>query len=119
MIVLDHIDPAMLVSANRRIHHMQRAKVCRYWRERIGDVIPFTDTETVERAHVTIHVRYPDNRRRDVGNLYPYVAKPLVDGLVDCGWLWADDDAHLIGPDLRREYPNGPHRIRIDIEEAT
>lgn len=118
MIVLEGFDPSMLISANKRIHHHQRAKVCRYWRELVtvtllaGDRMPYFD-----RGRVIIHYRYPTNHRREVSNLYPYVAKPIVDALVDCGFFKDDSDEYVVGPDPRRDRPNGPHRIRIEIEE--
>lgn len=119
MIVIEGFDPKMLVSANQRIHHHQRAKVCRYWREKTGALTHLAGASTGhDQLHITIHVRYPTNHRRDVGNLYPFVAKPLVDGLVDAGALDDDDDHHVLGPDLRRDYPNGPHRIRIHVTPA-
>ena len=115
MIVLEGFDPKMLVSANRRIHHMKRAEVCRYWRG-VG-IRGGVRVEPVERARIIIHFRFPTNRKRDTPNLYSYVAKPLVDGLVDAGALvHGDDDRWIVGPDIRRSYPNGPHQISIEIE---
>jgi chorismate mutase len=31
-LIIDNVDPALLVSVNRRIHHHQRAKICAHWR---------------------------------------------------------------------------------------
>lgn len=117
MIVLEDFDPAMLVSANKRIHHHERAKVCRYWRELAYNATLADDTFYESRARIVIHYRYPTNHRREVSNLYSFVAKPLVDGLVDAGLFVDDSDQYVIGPDARRDYPNGPHRIRIEINE--
>ena len=69
------------------------------------------------RVRIILTVRFNDKRRHDVGNLYPYVAKPIVDGLVDARLVPDDDDAHVIGPDLRRDPEKGPHRITITIED--
>lgn len=115
-LILDDINPRRIVTANRRIHHMVRSEVCAYWR-RLGheagrDVGPF------ERVHITLTFRFPTSQRRDVGNLYPYVAKPLVDGLVDAQVIPDDDDLHCIGPDLRRDPEKGPARITVSIEES-
>ena len=56
--------------------------------------------------------RFPDDRRRDTGNLYPTI-KALLDGLVDAGVLCGDHDGLVEGPWLRRIYPNGPLRLRL------
>lgn len=123
MIILNDPDPKQLVSGNRRIHHFQRAQVCAYWRDqaRIAALGAYGHADLGEawhtRARIVLTFRFPDLRRRDVSNLYPYVAKPIVDGLVDARVLPDDDDLHLIGPDLRRDPERGPHRVLIDIQE--
>lgn len=123
MIVLDDITATRLVSGNRRIHHMVRANVCAYWRklahDAAVDAYGWADVGETwhQRAHITVTIRFPDKRRRDVSNLYPYVAKPLVDGLVDARVIPDDDDLHVIGPDLRRDPEKGPHRVVIDIRD--
>ena len=123
MIVLEDFNPRRLVSANKRIHHHTRADICSYWRKlartAAEDAYGHADEGESwhQRVRVVITFRYPDRKRRDVGNLYPYVAKPLVDGMTDAQ-LWPDDsDAWLIGPDLRRDPEKGPHRITIEIED--
>lgn len=122
-LLLDDINPRRLISANRRIHHMVRAEVCGYWRklahDAAVDAYGWADAGETwhERVRVVLHVRFPDLRRRDVGNLYPYVAKPIVDGLVDARLIPDDDDHHCIGPDLRRDPERGPARIAIEIED--
>lgn len=124
MILLEDINPRRLVSANRRIHHMVRSQVCAYWRElarnAARDAYGIADEGCTwhRRARVVITYRFPDLRRHDVGNLYPYVAKPIVDGLVDAKILPDDDDLHCIGPDARRDPERGPHRIAISVEEV-
>jgi crossover junction endodeoxyribonuclease RusA len=122
-LTIDVAHPRRLVSGNRRIHHMVRAEVCAYWRKLAHDVAVdaygYADVGQAwhQKARIVVWVRFPDKRRRDVSNLYPYVAKPLVDGLVDARVLPDDDDHHLIGPDLRRDLTRGPHQVRIDIED--
>jgi hypothetical protein len=122
-LILDVADAKQLVSGNRRIHHMVRAKVCAHWRRAAHDLAiaeyGWADVGCTwhQRARIVITVRFPDLRRRDVSNLYPYVAKPLMDGLIDARVLPDDDDRHVIGPDLRRDPDRGPHRICIDIED--
>src|SRR5690349_14468967 len=124
-LVLDDLIATRCISANRRIHHFLRAEVCAYWRklahDAAVDAYGWADAGQTwhHRVRVVIHVRFPDKRRRDVGNLYPYVAKPIVDGLVDARVIPDDDDHHCIGPDLRRDYDRGPLQVRIRIEDAT
>ena len=69
------------------------------------------------RARVECAFQFTDARRRDVGNLAP-TAKAIVDGLVDYGLLPDDDDAHLIGPDLRRG-PKSPDGIGLVVVTVT
>lgn len=122
-LVLDDIVATRLVSGNRRIHHMVRAQVCAYWRKLAHDAATsaygWADVGETwhQRARIVITARFPDLRRRDVSNLYPYVAKPIVDGLIDARVLPDDDDRHVVGPDLRRDLERGPHRITIRIED--
>jgi len=123
VLTLDDINARRLVSANRRIHHHVRAEVCAYWRKLAHDAAieayGWADVGQAwhGRVRIVVTVRFPDLRRRDVSNLYPYVAKPLVDGLVDARVIADDDDRHVIGPDLRRDLSRGPHRILIGIED--
>ena len=122
-LVLEDFNPRRLVSGNRRIHHMVRAEVCASWRKLAHDVAVaaygYADVGEAwhERVKITVTVRFPDLRRRDVGNLYPYVAKPIADGLVDARVIADDDDRHVVGPDLRRDPDRGPHRILVHIED--
>lgn len=122
-ITIDTFDPKRLISGNRRIHHHTRAQVCAYWRKLAHDAAidayGYADVGCSwhQRARIVVTVRFPDLRRRDVSNLYPYVAKPIVDGLVDARVFPDDDDRHVVGPDLRRHPDRGPRLIHIDIEE--
>ena len=116
------VDPALLVSGNRRVHWSERARLARHWRH-LGYITAHQHRilgyRTYARAHITVTFTFPTRHRRDVGNLTTHVVKPLVDGIVDAGLLPDDDDAHLVGPDLRRDPTPGPHAIRIDIEDLT
>lgn len=124
-LILDDLDPTKLVTANKRIHHMTRSTVCAYWRRLAHDVAvnAYGHADVGQtwhtRVRIVITVRFPTRRRRDVGNLYPYVAKPIVDGLVDARIIPDDDDHHCIGPDLRRDPNLGPVRISVAIEDLT
>jgi len=109
--------PCAFINANDRLHHAPKAKLTRTWRDLAAATINtgwFPDR--YQRAHITVAIRFPNNRRRDVGNLYP-TAKAIVDGCVDANLLSDDDDKHVIGPDLRRDYPNGEPRVTVTIEE--
>lgn len=123
VVTLDDFDPARLVSANRRIHHHVRARVCAYWRllghDLIVDEYGRADVGQTwhPRAHITVTFRFPDKRRRDVLNLYPYVVKPLVDGFVDGRLIPDDDDRHLV-LDIRRDLEPGPHRIAVEVSTS-
>lgn len=126
-VVLDEVDPKQIISANKKLHHQQAGKVRRYWRALAHaaalDAYGYADEGCSwhQRARITIWVRWPDRRRHDVGNLYSYVAKPIVDGLVDARLLPDDDDLHLVGPDLRRDLDRGPHQLSIyvtDLDEG-
>jgi hypothetical protein len=118
--------PGSLVSANRRISYWKRAELQKLWR-RVARTLAANDQtlhgawyapdyDTPPRARITVTIRFPNRRTRDVGNYYPLVAKPIVDGLKDAGWLVDDSDDHLIGPDLRRDPELGPHRVTVRIE---
>lgn len=109
--------PAALINANQRLHHHAKAKLTRAWRNAALDaVMSGFHPHHYTRAHITIAIRFPTNHRRDVGNYYP-TAKAIVDGLVDAQLLADDNDTHVVGPDMRRDTPNGPLRITVTLEE--
>ena len=95
------VHKAQILLANHRVHWSTRARITRTLRQ-----IAYLEARRValprfERAHLVVTVMWPDRRRRDVANVHPTI-KALVDGLVaDYGALPDDDDAHLLGPDLR------------------
>lgn len=108
--------PCDFISANGRLHYQARARLTRAWREAMcAEVERHFLPDRYDRAHITVHIRFPDNIRRDVGNYFP-TAKALVDGLVDMQVIADDNDEIITGPDMRREYPNGPARVTVHIE---
>lgn len=110
--------PAELISLNDRHHHMKRAALTKAWRHHTH--AKFADLArkhgTIERARIVVTYRFPTDRRRDVGNLQ-ITTKAICDGIVDSGLLVDDDDLHLVGPDNRRERPNGPPRVSVVVYE--
>ena len=102
------------MSSNARPHWSVEREVHQYWRGLAR--LMFNRQPHCERAHLTITFTFPDRRRRDLHNLVHHVVKPIVDGVVDSGVLPDDDDAHLIGPDLRRNPERGPFQVTVTIE---
>lgn len=116
-LVITLTPPCDFISANDRLHHHAKAKLTRAWRDHAAAVVNAGwNPHYYERAHITVAIRFPTNHRRDVGNYYP-TAKAIVDGLVDATLLRDDNDRHVIGPDMRREYPNGTPRVTVTIKE--
>ncbi len=95
--------PPRLLTSNLRLHWATRALLTRQWREAAHWAAKAAKLpKGLERVHIvaTVHPG-KGGRLRDAHNVYP-TGKAAVDGLVDYGLLADDDDAHLIGPDLRR-----------------
>ena len=113
MTVLTIDPPADLINANQRLHYHAKAKLTAAWRKAAAESVGF-DPYHYPRAHITVAIRFPTNHRRDVGNYYP-TAKAILDGLVDAALLPDDNDRHVIGPDMRRDHPNGPLRVTVTI----
>lgn len=109
--------PCAYINANDRLHYHAKAKLTALWRDAANVHARAIEDVRFDRAHITVSIRFPTNHRRDVGNLYP-TAKAILDGLVDAGVLVDDDDTRVIGPDMRRIYPNGPPLVRVTIEET-
>lgn len=63
-------------------------------------------------VRVWVEVTFPNNRRRDSGNL-----APTAKALVDAGVIPDDCDGLLEGPFVRRVYPNGSPRLRVIVEQ--
>jgi len=118
-ITLTLTPPCAFINANQRLHHYKRAELTRTWRAlTAATVADGWHPYHYKRAHITVSIRFATNHRRDVGNFYP-TAKAIVDGLVDAKVLADDNDDCITGPDLRRERPNGPPRVTVEIREAS
>jgi crossover junction endodeoxyribonuclease RusA len=110
--------PCDFLNANKKLHHQPRAKLVKAWREAAcAAVLAGFHPDYYERAHITVTYRLSNNRRQEVSNLQP-TSKAIVDGLVDATLIPDDDDLHVIGPDNRREFPNGTPRVTVTIEAA-
>lgn len=92
------VPTARILNANDRIHWAKRSAMTKMLRTEAR--LHALDLPSMERAHLTVAVGWPDKRRRDVHNIFSTV-KACVDGFVDAGLLPDDSDAHLTGPDLR------------------
>ena len=104
--------PCAFLNANDRLHYRTRNDRTQAWRSLTA--IAARGGLRYGRAHIVILYRFPNNLRREVSNLQP-TSKAICDGLVDAGLIPDDDDRHVIGPDNRREYPNGPPRVTVTI----
>lgn len=123
VIDLDDDDAKRLTSANTKLHRAVAGQTRAHWRARAAgvarDAYGHADhgQHWHQRVRIVLTFRFPTRRRRDTPNLYSYVGKPIVDGLVDAQLIPDDDDHHVIGPDMRRDPVNGPLQIRIHIED--
>ena len=94
------VQHANLLTANRDLHWAPRAEIIRTLRTTGELAARNAHIPALGRAHLTVHITWPDLRRRDRANISPTI-KALIDGIVDAGCLCDDDDDHLSGPDLR------------------
>lgn len=110
--------PADWINSNDRLHRMAQAKLIKTWR--LAASLAARNAELpkdLARVHIIATITKPTRRKYDVGNLYPSV-KPCIDGIVsDYGLLPDDDNAHLLGPDLRHNPEPGPASITLTIKE--
>lgn len=105
-----------LLNANRRIHHMARARLTRDLRQAAYLCAKNAKVPHLARAHVIAEYRPPDRRKRDSHNLF-LSAKAAVDGLVDAGVLTDDSDEYLTGPDMRPGPVEKSGRLVLHITE--
>lgn len=106
--------PAKFISANDRLHHMQRAKLTKAWREAAKEACKHLPPLTPP-VHILASIQKPRAGRWDPNNLNG-TTKAIVDGIVDAGIIPDDSWKEVIGPDHRRG-PKGPEAIILTIEE--
>lgn len=92
------VPTARILNANQRSHWARKAELTRFLRTEAS--LHAHGIPPMSRAHLTVHVGWPDKRRRDAMNVHPTI-KACVDGFVDAGLLDDDSDKYLTGPDLR------------------
>jgi crossover junction endodeoxyribonuclease RusA len=94
------IHPNDIINANEGLHRMQVAERRGRLRQ-IGRVVFGRQLVPVqERTRVIVTMGLLERRKRDAANWAP-TAKPLIDGLTDAR-IWPDDeDAWVVGPDMR------------------
>lgn len=108
--------PAAFINANKRLHFHTKNDLTQAWRK--AAKVAADGAPSYGHAHITVTYRFPTNHRREVANLQP-TSKAIVDGLVDAGLIPDDSDDYVTGPDNRRERPNGPPRVVVEIRELT
>jgi crossover junction endodeoxyribonuclease RusA len=104
-VTLTVYDPGCgFINLNERMHWRVKARLTKQWRTAAALVATADPTPQLQRAHILVTFHKNNSRKYDVHNLLPTV-KAAVDGLVDAGVIPDDDNAHLIGPDLRAGDP--------------
>lgn len=100
------ISSSEILTSNQRLHWRAKAEKTSNIRRRAWLTWRSAGSPRMGHARCVAHLAYPSNRKRDVSNLMPTI-KAAIDGIVSgpgntggC-LLPDDDDAHLIGPDLR------------------
>ena len=99
------LTPGEVLNANQRTHWAAKARKVAAIRARAVVAWRQAGSPQLDRAHLTVHLGYPDARNRDAHNLIPTI-KAAIDGAVHPavgvrGILADDTDRELTGPDLR------------------
>lgn len=117
---IDFTTTLKALNSNQRLHHHQRARLTRDWRQLGAELMRGQKIPALQRARIVATISFPDRRRRDAANWYPTI-KALVDGMVaDYGLLPDDDHTHLLGPDMRIGPVSGAGiRWRIDVYDLS
>jgi hypothetical protein len=111
-------DSFPLLNANDRLDHLERARMTIGIREASRRIATDMRIPSMARVHVRGIYHYPDNRRRDPGNLAPSM-KPMIDGMVRAGIIPDDSDEYLTDHGIDRGYPNVPGgRLILEVVSA-
>lgn len=95
-----HIPNNHVLNSNQRLNTFVKATHTKYIRKVSHATATNWGFEPMYIAHVVVYISFQDERRRDIGNLYPS-CKAAIDGFVDAGVITDDDHTKLIGPDMR------------------
>jgi crossover junction endodeoxyribonuclease RusA len=102
-----------LMNSNDREHWSKRAKVSALIRTAAR--AQCKDIPRLGKVKIRAVYYAPDNRRRDVSNLFPSV-KAAVDGIVDAGVLKDDNDKYVVALEMvRGEYNIPKGQLMIEI----
>src|SRR5271163_2475625 len=106
-----------LMNANDREHWSKRARVSSLIRTTAR-----SQCKGIPKGLLKVKIRAiyyaPDNRRRDVSNLFPSV-KAAVDGMVDAGVIKDDNDKYVVALEMvRGEYNIPKGQLVIEIIEV-
>lgn len=101
-IVLTVPAPCAWINANDRgMHWGAKARLTRQWRDAACWAAKAAKMPTFAgQVHIEAHVHKVHGRSYDASNWAP-TAKAAIDGLRDAGVLLEDDNAHVVGPDMR------------------
>jgi hypothetical protein len=93
---LIHYARPWTTNGERRMHHLERARLAREWRHAFATMALAEDIPRLERVVVTAMPVLANRRSRpDVGACLPAV-KAGIDGLVDAGIVPDDDPDHVL-----------------------
>lgn len=106
---------APLLNANHRRHYRVKARMVRAWR-RAAKTAALELGPLPTPVHVTVLVHRRSRAGRwDAGNYAP-TAKAVLDGIVDAGVIPDDNNAHVVGPDLRPGEPWADGGVTVILE---
>ena len=108
-----------VLSSNQRLHYRQAAARAADLRAAGACLVADCSWEARGRPEgqvgILARIQYPTRHRADPCNLHPTI-KPIMDGIVDSGFLEDDDHRHVVGPDYRRiEGATGTGVYRVDV----
>lgn len=103
------------INAERRMHHMQRAKLVREWRGKAEKFAKRMQIPRLEAVHV-ISQPYLTGRLQDADACHPAV-KAVIDGVVDAGVLVDDAPRYVRAITYRAPIKASADRLEVTIVE--